>query len=138
MLEGLACFQYTLPVHPHYLGYNFIGTGHSLAFSKESSSHSHRSKHWPAPGSHPALHAPQTAYPAAVAPLTLLLWHERLDHRALDAVERAVQHVKGLTIDFKGSPPHHCPACATGKQHRDPFLPSHHMHATLLKWYKLT
>jgi hypothetical protein len=45
------------------------------------------------------LHAPQTAYAATVAPLTLQLWHEHLNHRALDAVEHAVQHVDGLTID---------------------------------------
>jgi len=35
----------------------------------------------------PALHAPHTAYVAAVAPLTLHLWHERLSHRSMDAVE---------------------------------------------------
>jgi len=69
----------------------------------------------------PALHAPQTAYAAAVAPLTLQLWHERLNHRALDAVECAVPHVEGLTIESKARPEHHCPACAAGKQHRDPF-----------------
>ena len=69
----------------------------------------------------PALHAPQTAYAAAVAPLTLQLWHECLNHRALDAVEHAVHHVEGLTIESKAHPEHHCPACAAGKQHRDPF-----------------
>jgi len=39
---------------------------------------------------------------------------------ALDAVESAVQHVEGLTIESKARPQHHCPACAAGKQHRDP------------------
>jgi hypothetical protein len=59
--------------------------------------------------------------PLLLHPLTLQLWHERLNHRALDAVEHAVQHVEGLTIDSKNRPPHHCPAYATGKQHHDPF-----------------
>ena len=29
--------------------------------------------------------------------------------------------MEGLTIESKARPEHHCPACAAGKQHRDPF-----------------
>jgi len=47
--------------------------------------------------------------------------YERLNHRALDAAERAVQHMEGLTIESKARPQHHCPACAAGEQHRGPF-----------------
>ena len=48
------------------------------------------------------------------------------------AVEHAVQHVEGLTIDTKACPQHHCPACIAGKRHRDPFpasssCASHHL-----------
>ena len=32
-----------------------------------------------------------------------------------------MQHVEGLTIDCKARPQHHCPACAAGKEHCDPF-----------------
>jgi len=42
----------------------------------------------------------------------------------MDAAEHAVQHVEGLTIDTKAHPQHHCPACAVGKQHCNPFPPS--------------
>ena len=49
----------------------------------------------------------------------------------MDAVECAVQHVEGLTIDSKACPQHHCPACAAGKQHHNAFPPSssHALHA---------
>jgi len=36
-------------------------------------------------------------------------------------MERAVQHVEGLAIESKACPQHHCPVCAAGKQHHDPF-----------------
>ena len=91
----------------------FTGTGHTPpAFSKEGQLLGRDL---------PALYAPQTANVAAVAPLR----RERLNHGALDAVERAVHHVEGLTIDSKARPQHHCPAFAAGKQHHDPFLPPH-------------
>jgi transposase InsO family protein len=107
-------------------GYTFTGTGCTLAFSKGDQVFFQATVSGRRIGqllgrTLPALHAPQTAYAAAVAPLTLQLWHERLNHRALDAVERAVQRVEGLTINSMDRPPHHCPACAAGKQHRDPF-----------------
>ena len=85
----------------------------------------------------PALHVPQTAYVTVVAPLTLQLWHEHLNHRALDAVEHAVDHVEGLTIESKACPQHHCPACAAGKQHCDHSLPPLMPHV-LLNWFILT
>jgi len=37
------------------------------------------------------------------------------------SVSTTVQHVEGLTIESKAHPQHHCPACAAGKQHHDPF-----------------
>ena len=116
------------------LGYTFTGTGCNLSFSKDGQVLFQATVTGRRIGqllgrTLPALHAPQTAYVAAVAPLTLQLWHERLNHRALDAVERAVQHVEGLTIDSKARPQHHCPACAVGKQHRDPF-PASSSHAS--------
>jgi len=108
------------------LGYTFTGTGHSLAFSKDGqvlfqATVSGRRIGQLLGRTLPALHAPHTAYAAAVAPLTPQLWHERLNHRTLDAIERAVHHVEGLTIESKAHPQHHCPACAAGKQHCDPF-----------------
>jgi transposase InsO family protein len=107
-------------------GYTLTGTGCTLAFSKGDqvlfqATVSGRRVGQLLGRTLPALHAPQTAYAAAVASLTLQLWHERFNHRALGAVEHAVQHVEGLTIDSKDRPPHHCPTCAAGKQHHDPF-----------------
>ena len=110
------------------LGYTFTGTGHSLPSLQQRgtsplSSHSHWVPHWPAHRSHPTC-SPRTTDRVCSRCCTthLQLWHERLNHRALDAVERAVQHVEGLTIDSKA---HHCPACAAGSSIGTRFLPLH-------------
>ena len=100
-------------------GYTFTGTGRCLSFSKDGqvlfqATFTGRCIGQLLGRTLPALHAPHTAYVAAVAPLTLQLWHERLNHRPMDAVERALQRVEGLTIDSKARPQHHCPACAAG------------------------
>jgi hypothetical protein len=83
-------------------GYTFIGTGCTLAFSKGHQVRLQATVSGRRTGqllgrNLPALHAPHTAYAAAVAPLTLQLWHEHLNHRALDAVGRAVQRACGTT-----------------------------------------
>ena len=67
----------------------------------------------------------------AVAPLTLQLWHERLNHTALYAVERAVQHVEGLIIDSKAHPPHLLP-CQLASSIVTPFLPLYTVHDVFL------
>jgi transposase InsO family protein len=108
------------------LGYSFTGTGRSLTFTKDGQVLFQAAVSGKRIGhllgrSLPAIQAPQAAFAAAVAPLTLQLWHERLNHRSLDAVERAVQHVEGLTIDSRTRSLHRCPSCAAGKHHRDPF-----------------
>jgi hypothetical protein len=105
-------------------GYTFTGTCCTLAFSKGDQVLFQATVSGRRIGQllvAPYRRSMHHSYAAGVAPLTLQLWHERLNHRALDAVERVVQHVEGLTIDSKDRPPHHCPACAAGKQHHDPF-----------------
>ena len=102
-------------------GNTFTGTGRCLSFSKDGQVLFQASVTGRCTGqllgrTLPALHAPHTAYVAAVAPLTLRLWHERLNYRSMDAVE-------GLTSDSNARPQHHCPPCAAGKQGRDPFPP---------------
>jgi hypothetical protein len=63
------------------LGYTFTGTGRNLSFSKDGQVLFQATVTGRRIGqllgrTLPALHAPQTAYAAAVAPLTLQLWHE--------------------------------------------------------------
>jgi len=41
----------------------------------------------------------------------------------MQLIERAVQHIEGLTINSKLCTQRHCPACAAAKQHCDPFPP---------------
>lgn len=120
------------------LGYTFTSTGRPSPSAKKFKSSSTLQSQDDALASSWAefyqlsMHCRLTAYADAVAPLTLQLWHERLNHKTLDPVERAVQHVGCLIIDFKTRPPQDCPSCAVGKQPRDPFLPFH-----LLIWCTL-
>jgi len=105
------------------------GTGHCLSFSKDGQVLFQATVTGHCIGQ--LLGHTLPAYVAAVALLTLQVWHERLNHRSMDAVEHAVWHVEGLTINSKARPQHHCPACAAGKQHRDPFPLMPRMHLNL-------
>jgi len=117
------CFP-LLPVdiHPWYWLLSLLQQG----WPSPLPGHSHRALHWPASRLHP---------PTLHAPLVLQLWHECPNHRSMDAVEHAVQHAEGLTINSKTCPQHHCPALqpasAASKWHHNPFPPScpHASHA---------
>jgi hypothetical protein len=60
-------------------------------------------------------------------PHDIHLWHRRLGHRRVAAVERAIKHsVIGVQLDKSSTPPAICVPCVAGKQHRDPFPSSEH------------
>jgi hypothetical protein len=60
-------------------------------------------------------------------PHDIHLWHRRLGHRRVAAVERAIKHsVVGAQLEKSTAPPAICVPCVAGKQHRDTFPSSEH------------
>ena len=63
---------------------------------------------------------PLSAFIASASTLSLQRLHERIGHRNIPAISRALSRgsITGVTIDSSDPPPALCVPCIAGKQHR--------------------